>query len=178
MKHAHVRDRGERMRWVSIEVGLFILSLAFLLSLYFPEIRDQPWRIITILEASPTGYLALSEGILLRSVLPSAIGLTFSVIGYVRELKSPTGVLGWAFPLMLFGFFFFIWGTWGLYFYHNSYLDALVEAELSPFGSTYVKDSIGIVYATACGARIIWLFTGVLFMFSPVFRMIIRKKQT
>ena len=176
MKHIHTPNRPEKARWVSIEVGLFILSLAFLLSLYIPEIRDQPWRIITILEASPTAYLDLSKSILLLSVLPSVLGLAFSVIGYVREMKSPTGILGWAFPLAIFGFFFLFWGAWGLHFYFDSYLDALLEAELSPFGSAYVKNSIAVVYATACASRIIWVFTGVLFMFSPVFRVIIRRK--
>ncbi len=178
VKHMRVRDTPVGMRWVSVEVGVFILSLAFLLSLYFPEIRDQPWRIIIMLEASPTAYLVLSKSILLRSVLPIVLGLTFSVIGYIREIRSPTGVLGWSLPLAVFGFFFFIWGAWGLHHYYNSYFHALVEAELSPFGSAYVRNSIVIVYATAYVARIIWLFTGVLFMLSPVFKIIIRRKYT
>jgi hypothetical protein len=33
-------EKSEGIRWVSIEVGLFFLSLAFLLSLWLPEIRD------------------------------------------------------------------------------------------------------------------------------------------
>lgn len=166
------------MRWVSIELGLFILSLAFLLSLYIPEIRDQPWRIVTVLEASPSAHFDLLNGILLLSVLPSILGLAFSVIGYIREMKSPSGILGWALLLAIFGLFFSFWGAWGLHFYYNSYLDALLEAELSPFGNAYVKNSVTIVYAAACAARIIWVFTGALFMLSPVFRVIIRRKQT
>ena len=124
-----MNEKPEGMRWISIEVGLLLLSLAFVLSLWFPEIRDQPWRLIIILEASPTAYITQSNSIILRSILPVAVGLVFSVIGYIREIRSPTGVLGWSLPLAIFGFVFFFWGVFGFNFYRISYPEALAEAE-------------------------------------------------
>jgi len=131
-----------------------------------------------MLEASPTAYITYVNRILIHSILPVAIGLSCSVIGYIREIRSPTGVLGWALPLTIFGLIFLIWGAYGLYFYHNSYPRALAEAERYYFEGSWVKSSVTAIYSTVYVARIIWLFTGVLFTLSPVFKMIIGRRQT
>ena len=172
-----MNEKSEGMRWVSIEVGLFLLSLAFVLSFWFPEIFDQPWRLIILLEASPTAYLTQVNRILLFSILPVAVGLVFSVIGYVREIRSPTGVLGWSLPLAIFGFVFLFWGVFGLNFYRISYPMALAEAERYFVEGLWVKSSVTAIYSTAFVARIIWIATGVLFMLSPIFKKITRRKQ-
>ena len=172
-----MNEKSEGMRWVSIEVGLFLLSLAFVLSFWFPEIFDQPWRLIILLEASPTAYLTQVNRILLFSILPVAVGLAFSVIGYVREIRSPTGVLGWSLPLAIFGFVFFAFGTIWLNFYRISYPEALAEAERYFVEGSWVKSSVTAIYSTAFVARIIWIATGVLFMLSPIFKKITRRKQ-
>jgi len=158
-------------------VGLFLLSLAFVLSLWFPEIRDQPWRLIIILEASSTAYLTQSNSIILRSILPVAVGLVFSVIGYIREIRSPTGVLGWSLPLAIFGFVFFVSGVIWLQFYSIDHLEALAEAERYYVEGSWVKSSVTPVYLTAYVARIIWIATGVLFMLSPMFKIITKRKK-
>lgn len=171
------RNKSEEIRWVSIEVGLFLLSLAFVLLLWFPEIFDQPWRLIILLEASPTAYLTQVNRILLFSILPVAVGLIYSVIGYIREIRSPTGVLGWSLPLAIFGFLFFFWGAYGLHFYSASYPRALAEAERYFVEGSWVKSSVTPIYLTAYMARIIWIATGILFMLSPIFRIITKRKQ-
>ena len=165
------------MRWVSIEVGLLLLSLAFVLLLWFPEIFDQPWRLVILLEASPTAYLTQVNRILLFSILPVVIGLSCSVIGYIREIRSPTGVLGWSLPLAIFGFVFLFWGVFGLNFYRISYPKALAEAERYFVEGSWVKSSVTAIYLTAFVARIIWIATGVLFMLSPIFKIITKQKK-
>jgi len=172
-----MNEKSEGIRWISIEVGLFLLSLAFVLLFWFPEIRDQPWRLIIILEASPTAYITQSNSIILRSILPVAVGLVFSVIGYIREIRSPTGVLGWSLPLAIFGFVFLFWGVFGLNFYCISYPKALAEAERYFVEGSWVKSSVTPVYSTAFVARTIWIATGVLFMLSPMFKIITKRRN-
>jgi len=41
------------IRWVSVEIGLLILSLAFEMSFFFSRIIDEPWRLVMMLEANP-----------------------------------------------------------------------------------------------------------------------------
>lgn len=130
-----------------------------------------------MLEASPTAYLTQVNRILLFSILPVAVGLAFSFIGYIREIRSPTGVLGWSLPLAVFGFVFLFWGVFGLNFYYTSYPKALAEADRYFVEGSWVKSSVTAIYSTAFVARIIWIATGGLFMLSPIFRIIIKREK-
>jgi hypothetical protein len=109
--------------------------------------------------------------------LPVAIGLSFSIIGYIREVRSPTGVLGWSLPLAIFGFVFLFWGVFGLNFYYNSYPKALAEAERYFVEGYWIKSSVTAIYSTAFVARITWIATGILFALSPIFRKITKEKK-
>jgi hypothetical protein len=159
-----------------VEVGLLILSLSFIVSL-FGSVGlvglGEEWRLIVVLEENPHHYLEYMRREFLYLILPPAVGLAFSIIGYMRERKSPTGVLGWWLPLAVFGGFFFLWGLLGLWWTYASYCDALAEAVYS---SVDLAGPLLAVYAMVWVGGILWLIAGVLFMLSPLFKMMLRNK--
>lgn len=154
------------IRWVSVEIGLLILSLAFEMSFFFSRIIDEPWRLVMMLEANPNGYWGYIRGTFLLLILPPAVGFVVSIIGYLREEKSPTGVLELWLPLMVFGAFFFLWGILWLRWLNTSYYDALHEAEVS--SSLDLAAPILAIHVTASVGAILWLFAGTLFILSPI----------
>lgn len=167
-----------RMRWVSVEVGLLILSVAFVVSFFgglnvsvgLSDYSD----LIVILEANPNRYWSYIQEAVIFLILPPAVGLTFSIIGFVREKKSPTGVLSLWLPLMAFGVFFFFWGLLGLRAVYTSYCVATHWIDL--YGPTEIADLILPIYATTLAGEILWVFAGALFILSPMFKMLINKK--
>jgi hypothetical protein len=168
-----------RMRWVSVEVGLLILSVAFVVS-FFGDLNvsvglSDYSDLIVILEANPNRYWSYMQEAVIFLILPPAVGLTFSITGFVRERKSPTGVLSLWLPLMVFGAFFFFWGLLGLRAVYTSYCAATHWIDL--YYPTEIADLILPIYATALVGKILWVFAGVLFIFSPMFKMLLNKKR-
>lgn len=110
--------KGEGKMRCRVEVGLLILSLAFVVSFWGGlgvGIDLGEFRIIPILEANPNRYFEYMRDAFLFCILPPAVGLAYSIIAFVRERKSPTGVLEWWLPLMVVGgFFFFLGSLWAL----------------------------------------------------------------
>lgn len=162
-----------------VEVGLLILSLAFVVS-FFGGLNvtidlSEYWRLVAILEANPNRYLAYMRDALLYLIMPPAVGLAFSIIAFTRERKSPTGVLDWWLPLAVFGGFFFFWGAYSLSWTYTKYSAAIHEAEL--YSSINIADIILAICATASVGGILWALAGVLFMLSPVFKRVLRNKQ-
>ena len=106
-----------------VEVGLLILSLAFVVSFFGGlgigiDLGEQ--RIIYILEANPDRYILYMGDAFLFCILPLTVGLAYSIIAFVRERKSPTGVLKkWWLPLMVVGGFFFLGSLRGLVDLHQ-----------------------------------------------------------
>lgn len=161
-----------------VEVGLLILSLAFVV-FFFGGLNvhiglAESWRLVVILEANPHRYLSYILDAILYLILPPAIGLAFNIIAFIRERKSPIGVFEWWLPLAVFGGFFFFWGAFGLRRMYTHYIDAIQEA--NAFSFVDITNSILAVYVTASVGYIIWLFSGVLFMLSPVFKMMLLNK--
>jgi len=160
-----------------VEVGLLILSLAFVVSFWGGlgvGIDLGEYRIIPILEANPNCYFEYMRDAFLFFILPPAAGLVFSIIAFVRERKSPTGVLEWWLPLMVVGGFFFFWGVYGLWWTYTYYLDAihLVNA----YGPVEIAGLVSKVYVAVMVGDILWLFAGFLFMLSPIFKMMVKEK--
>lgn len=163
---------GLVMRW-PVELGLLILCLAFAVSLFTGVWISEPGRLVDILEAHPHFYLNDVWYAFRYYVLPPALGLVFSIIGYRRERKSPTGVFEWWLPLVVFGCFFFSWGALGLWGKYTCYLDATAYW----LYSVDIADPVLAVYATESVAFILWLFAGVLFILSPVFKILRNKRR-
>lgn len=161
------------MYLISVAVGLVILFLAFIVS-SFVSVSIDPLDLLDVLEAHPNLYLSYVHNALLYLILPVSVGLAFSVLGYIRERKSPTGILdGWPL-LMIIGGIFVFWAFLGLQWAYTSYFDAISEAHswwVTPRVAG-IDNLILAVYATASVAYILWLFAGVLFMLSPVFRKV------
>lgn len=163
------------MRW-PVEVGLLILSLAFVVSFFAGIGIDlAEYRIIDILEANPGRYIEYMLDAFLYYVFPPAVGLVFSIIAFVRERKSPTGVLEWWLPLMVVGGFFFFWGVYGVWWTYTNYLDVI--GRLHAYGSAEISGLIRKVCLTVGIGDIVWMFAGFLFMLSPVFKMMLREKD-
>jgi len=156
-----------------VEFGLLILLLAFLVSLFggmnVTIDLAEHWRLIAIIEANPHRYLDYMLNGFLYLILPPAVGLAFSIIAFIRERNSPTGILKWWLPLAVFGGFFFFWGVYTLRWTYTHYYDARHGLEL--YGSMDTANLILPVYATASLGGILWIFAGVLFMLSPAFKM-------
>jgi hypothetical protein len=163
------------MRW-PVEVGLLILSLAFVVSFFGGVGIDlAEYRIIDILEANPGRYIEYMLDAFLYYVFPPAVGLVFSIIAFVRERKSPTGVLEWWLPLMVVGGFFFFWGVYGVWWTYTNYLDVI--GWLHAYGSVEISDLIRRVCLTVGIGDIVWMFAGFLFTLSPVFKVMLREKD-
>lgn len=166
---------GFIMRW-PVEVGLLILSLAFLVSFFSGIYIDlAEGRIIYILEANPHRYLEYMRDAFLYLILPLTVGLAYSIIAFVRERKSPTGVLEWWLPLMLVGGFFFFWGIYGGWRVYTNYLDVI--RVVNEYGhpveiANILKFCLGLWIGD-----ILWMFAGFLFMLSPIFKMMLREKD-
>lgn len=156
-----------------VEVGLLILSLAFVVSFFGGlgigiDLGEQ--RIIYILEANPDRYILYMRDAFLFCILPPAAGLVFSIIAFVREKKSPTGVLKkWWLPLMVVGGFFFFWGIYGVWWTYTNYLDVI--RMVNAYGPAEIADLILKVCLAIWIGDILWMFAGVLFMLSPIFKM-------
>jgi len=162
------------MRW-PVEVGLLILSLAFLVSLFTGVWIGENWRVGVILEANPHRYLDYMWDAFLYYVLPPAVGLVFSVIAFLRERKSPTGVLKWWLPLMFFGGFFVFWAVYGVWWTYGDYLETIQW--LHQYGKAEIADLIVKVRLGVWIAGALWIFAGFLFMLSPAFKMMQREKD-
>jgi hypothetical protein len=157
-----------------VELGLLILSLAFAVSFFggLTAIIDfgEYWRLIAILEGNPHRYIEYMLNAFLYLILPPAVGLAYSVIAFIRERKSPTGVLKWWLPLTVFGCFFLIWGIYGFQWTYTHYCYAIRWANVD------IADLILKVCLAVWMGDILWMFAGVLFMLSPIFKMMLREK--
>lgn len=162
-----------------VEVGLLILSVAFVVSFFCGLCvtidLGENWRLIAILEANPHRYLSYAQNAFLYLILPPAVGLTFSIIAFIREMKSPSGVLKWWLPLVIVGGFFFFWGVHTLRWTYAHYCDAIRCVDLD--SPQNIAGPILSVYATASVGSILWLFAGVLFILSPVFKIVLHDKE-
>ena len=105
-------------RILSIDVGLFILALAYVVSFFggLNVTLDLGERIDNILQANPNRYWTYAQDAVIFLVLPPAIGVALSIIAYVKEIKSPTGILKtyWLPPNAFRGFLFVLGGLWNL----------------------------------------------------------------
>jgi hypothetical protein len=160
-----------------VEVGLLILSLAFVVSFFGGlgiAIDLSEWgRIIHILEANPDRYIRYMRDAFLFCILPLAVGLAYSIIAFVRERKSPTGVLEWWLPLMVVGGFFFFCGVYRAWWTYTNYLDVI--RMVNEYGSVGIAGRILKVCLAVWTGDVLWMFAGVLFMLSPVFKMMVRE---
>ena len=156
-----------------VEVGLLILSLAFVVSFFGGlgiGIDLGEYRIIYILEANPDRYILYMRDAFL-SILPLAAGLAYSIIAFIRERKSPTGVLKWWLPLMVVGGFFFFWGIYRVWWTYTNYLNVIGWLHAYGHGPIEIADLILKVCLTVWIGDILWMFAGFLFMLSPVFKI-------
>jgi len=162
-----------------VEVGLFILTLAFIVSFWGGlginiDLGEQ--RIVFSLEANPDHYWYYIRDVFLFLILPPAVGLAYSTIAFVREKKSPTGVLKWWLPLTIAGCFFFVWGALCLRFTYACYLDAIDGANALNT-SMEIANLISKVCVAAMVGGILWLFAGLLFMLSPIFKKMLKETE-
>jgi hypothetical protein len=107
--------KGEGKMRCRVEIGLLILALAFVVSFWgglgVGIVLGESHRLIPILEDNPNSYLKYVQDAFLFYILPPAVGLAYSIIAFVREKKSPTGVFKQWLPLAVAGCFFFVWGA-------------------------------------------------------------------
>jgi hypothetical protein len=161
-----------------VEVGSLILAVALPVSFYLGlnVTLDLSGRIIDILEANPHRYLGYIRDAFVYLILPPAVGLTFSIIGFVREIKSPTGIFDkWWLHLMVIGGFFFFWGLIQLRGTYRQYCEAIGWVGL--YGPVDIAGPIQKVYLTVWAGNVLWAFAGVLFMLSPAFRCYAVKRE-
>jgi len=165
---------------VRVEVGLLLLPLVFVVSFFGGlgiAIDLSEWgRIIHILEANPHRYIEYMLDAFLYLILPLTVCLVYNIIAFVRERKSPTGVLKWWLPLMFFGGFFFFWGIYGVWWTYTNYLDLI--RMVNEYGHPVeIANLIQKVCIAVWIGDILWMFTGFLFMLSPAFKMVQREKD-
>lgn len=111
-----------------VDVGLLILTLASIASFYggmsVTMDLSEYWHLIAILEANPHRYMEYMLNAFLYLILPPAVGLVYSIIAFVKDKKSPTGVLEqWLPPVV--GCLFFFWGIYGLRWTYARYFDVM-----------------------------------------------------
>jgi len=156
-----------------VEFGWVILSFGLVVS-FFGSMNIGQWYDLTdIFQVNRQYYSDYMISTLLFVVLPPALGLTLSGLGFLRERKSPTGVLEWWFALTFFGAVFFSWVVIGLRWANTSSIDA--ERWLHSYGqafpnATEVSNLVQGVYRIASIGYFLWLTAGLLFMLSYLFK--------
>jgi len=164
-----------------VEICLLISGLLMFIVSFFGGFGvgidlAEHWRLVAILEANPNRYFAYMKELFFYFVLPAAVGLAFSIVAFVRDIKSPNGILDeWWLLIAFIGGLFFFWGFLGLWGTHNSYCD--VMRSIGSYDSVDIAPLIPSIYATASVGFILWLLAGVFFMLSPVFKIMLHDKE-
>jgi hypothetical protein len=171
-----------------IGVGLLILSISFPVSLFggFGVVQSlAETRIVDVLMAHPERYLYYARDAFLFMILVPAVGLAVSVIAFAKEVVHPTGVFDklWL-SLTIFGGFFVFWGAYGFLRTTIYYLECLERAQWVnmygsvPYSSVNIAEPLHTVYVAVSVGCILWLFGGIIFTFSPILKIMLRKKNT
>lgn len=154
-----------------IGAGALILALGFLVTCFGSFTLAIPLgerRIIDILEAHPESYLDYVRDAFLYMILPPAVGLVITIIAFIEEVIHPAGFFDkfWL-ALTVFGAFFLFWGVYMLFWTLNNYLElsGLSTVSLLPISASM---SVG---------GVLWIFAGILFMLSPIFKLMLTKKS-
>jgi len=155
-----------------VEFGLLVLAIAFPVSIFNPVTVTDYNDLIDIFQANPQFYPEYVRDALLYIVLPPAVGLALSILGFLRERKSPTSIPNLWIPLTVFGGIFFLWGILGLQWANASYLDAKkwLGGRLQLQNGMSVADLIQGVYQTASVGYLLWVIAGILFMLTYPFK--------
>lgn len=153
-----------------VEVGSLILAVAFPVSFFLGlnVTLDLSWRIVVILEANPHRYLGYIRDAFLYLILPPAVGLAFSIVGFIRERENLQFFDEWRLHLTVIGGFFFFWGLLRLRWTYTSYCDNI--RWVAKYSVVDIANPILAVYSAVAVGNILWLLAGVLFMLSPVFK--------
>jgi hypothetical protein len=157
---------GKCMRYV--EIGVLILSFAFMISFWGVAGIDPAWRLEVILEANPHRYIDYVDHILLYLILPLTIGVVFIVAGYMKKRRASTEILSLK-PLSVIGGIFVVWGAiqlWGAYSSYNDVM-GMTYQNIGPLVGYFAK-----IYATLAVAGTLWLVTGVFLTCSPVLNVV------
>jgi len=161
-------------RIFGVDVGLLILSLAFIFSFFggLNVTLDLGDRLVGILQANTNQYWNYVRDALLYLVLPPAIGLLFSIIGYVNEVKSPSGILDvyWL-HLTVFGVFFSFLGVYGVYWTYGEYVLDISLAR-NVFHSVEIASLVTNIYLYVWLSNAFWIIAGILFVTSTIFRIL------
>jgi len=147
------------------EIGLLLLPFAFAISFYGLLSIDRPLRLDAILSANPQFYVSYVWNVFLFLIFPLVIGLTFIIVGYKKERMLSNGTFS-QLSLGVIGAVFTVYGVFQLLWDYRSYYEAInIAHNLSHLGI------IGLfltIYATASIAGTLWLFTGLLVVYSPL----------
>lgn len=176
---------SDLVEWPGI---LLVLSFTFLVFFFGGltvglALADCDYLVGT-LEWNPNRYLDYMRNAFVFLILPPAVGLAFSVIGFVRERRdSSNGLRGLScLPLMVVGGFLSWWGVHGVWWNYDFYLDAIHYAErwsvdlAEPLLKLYATAGVGFILWLIVG--LLWLVAGLLLMLSQVFKVMLRKKDT
>lgn len=140
---------------VCLLIGYLIFPFAFIL--WFPGevmIVGEPYRLVAILEANPHFYLGYVWNALLYLILPPAVGVSFILIGYVKEKKA---FFQWQYAVA--GGIILFLGLYSLWRVHVAYWKAMNEAARF---NIPIGDLLPTIYATHSIDKILWIFAGVL----------------
>lgn len=165
-------------RLFSVDVGLFILFLDLMMFFFPPTnpILSFGGNLVYVLEANPNAYLQHALLIFFFMLLPQFVGLTFCVVGYIREIRTPTGILDtyWL-VLAAFGVLSFLWG-----YYEFVLWTAPTYASDMGFATPQVAAVLPNLYGLVFLWNIIWVVAGVLLITSPILELVLwlrRKRQ-
>jgi hypothetical protein len=135
-------------------------------------------HIVLALENNPQSYSYFIQNTFLFLILPSAVGLAVSIIAFVKEIKHPTGIFNkfWL-PLAVFGGLFFFWEACMLWWLHNDYLLAThyMEYYIVVHHGVDIRAPLQTVYTMVKIAYVLWLIAGILYMLSPILKVMLKK---
>jgi len=147
------------------EIGVIVSGLAFISSFFAVASMDPYWRLVNMLAANPQHYINYVWSMLLYSILPLTVALILVVVGYKRERAYSTKILcQW--PVAVIGGIFSVWGALRILLSLNAYSNALSTAHYQNIGE--IDGLILTIYATTSVAAVLWLFTGILFIYLPL----------
>lgn len=150
-------------------VGLIVLSLTpwFSIMASLGTIGEY-YRVVILVEHNPNYHISAIRLPLLLGVLPVTIGLALCIIGFLRNRKILSTILGRLFLLVLgVGSLFF--GSIYCFETYRDYSSAIAEAQQENI--SYIIGSLQMVYAPYFGIGLLWLITGFAFIAMSVYTL-------
>jgi len=140
---------------VFLGTGLFLLSVAFLFSLF--SHAGETYKVVVVLEANPGSYVNFVWTVVLYGILPLVASLVFLIVAHIKEKETLSEGFGnWLF--LLVGIFCVLLGFLGVFGSCDAYVKAINYAHR--WFISGIDGSLLAIYLTYGFYSVLWMITG------------------